>query len=186
MFSGADIAKSGSKWGQGTSIDQVYANHVGEQTLFPSLVLGLMGGAARLAMKNRISYKGPNQSIASENDPSKVFDTVFGGFEEDPAAAARLRAQKQSVLDAVQTQLNSLKTKHSTLDGAKLDAHLTSIRGIERRLSTERVGCGGVDAPDLGRNADAPARGRAMIDIMVAAMSCDVTRSISYQWVQEG
>ena len=181
MFSCANLNKSGSEWGQGISIDQAYANHVGEQTPFSSLVLTVMNGGSP---RGRIAYRGDNQPITPEDNPGKVFDTLFNGFQQDPAAAERLRAQDQSVLDLVSTQLTTFKARHSSVDQQKIDAHLTSVRAIERRLATTDpvAACNPGNAPE-GR--EIPERAEGMMDIMATALACDMTRSISMQMAGE-
>lgn len=176
MFACSHLNPGGAEWSQGISIDQVYANQVGDQTPFPSLVLTVMNGGTP---RGRISFRGDNEPITPEDDPGRVFDEVFGDFEQDPGDAERLRAQKKSVLDIVSTQLTSLKTRQSTFDQRKLDAHLTSVRGIERRLETAAPACDPGAGPGGGNGV--PERAEGMVDIMAAALACDMTRTISMQ-----
>ncbi len=84
---------------------------------------------------------------------------------------------------------NKLKTKLGSGDRAKLEQHLSSLDGINKHLDT--VGQLGGDCslpPALGDIGDIydeknhEAVGRLQIDLMVAAMACDITRVSSLQW----
>lgn len=187
-FMGPSLTFSGSTlnqlsrdvlWGKSVSIDQAYANHVGDDTTpFKSLVLGV--SSQRGDMRDRTSYLGENQPITPQLDPGKLFDEVFSLIGDDPGAGEALRAQKQSVIDLVAADLNTLKPKYSAQDAVKLDAHLESVRAIEKRLAVPSLQCG-----QLGERPSATGfveSGEAMLDILAAVFACDMTRAASLMW----
>ena len=77
------------------SVDQAIANHLGNDTRFRSLELGVLVGSSENTW-NRMSSRGPGQPLPPESDPSRVFDRVFADLSADPAVLAQKRALKKS------------------------------------------------------------------------------------------
>lgn len=180
----------------GPSVDQVIAQKIGGATKFRSLELRVTnGGENNNGASHRQSYSAADTPVAAERDPYAVFDRVFKDLNAGGAApsgnesAARLRAERRSVLDLVKRQLGALTPRLGTEDRRKLDAHLEGIRSIEQRLATppaEAV----CKAPSLenerimniDNNANLPILGKLMMDMMVAALRCDLTRVSSLMY----
>ncbi len=194
MLTGNDFSNStGSRpcgWGSSISIDQAVANKLAETltTPFKSLEFGVRLNNHHIY--TRVSYAGPNQPIAPEIDPYAMFDRVFkdiGAQPSDPAALERIRLRRKSILDAVKGNLSSVQTKVSTLDRAKIDAHLEAVRSIERRLDNT-IPVDSCASPVLGNKLDPkandnfPAVSRLQMDLMVTALACDLTRVTSLLW----
>src|SRR5262249_50596820 len=93
-------------WAGGISVDQAIANVIGNQTRFKSLEFGVYVREA--TVWSRMSYLGPNQPVPPESNPYAMFDRLFGDASGDPAALARLRFQRRSVLDATIPQYQAL------------------------------------------------------------------------------
>ncbi|MEM9458033.1 MAG: DUF1552 domain-containing protein [Myxococcota bacterium] len=184
-FGGGGGASSG--WGGGTSIDQAYAAEVGAQTPFKSLELGVRVSGSNV--RHRLSYSGPDQPIPPESDPEEVFDRLFADFsQEETAEIARLRAQRQSILGAVQSQTDAIRARVGRDDRDKIDAHLEGLSEIERRLDLE-VGVGeACEVPDpVGSlehmsTSNYPEVTRLQMDLLTMAFACDLTRSASFMW----
>jgi hypothetical protein len=176
--------------GGGISVDQEIANHVGGQTKFRSLELGVQTepyGSSDAG--NRISYSGPGQPVPPDNDPQAAFERIFADVEADPFALARLRARRRSVLDAVAGDLTDLQSQLGAEDRTRLDAHLTAVRELERRLDT--ISGAGCVVPELAFvDPQAPENfaevGRLQMDILAMALACDLTRVATLQWSYTG
>jgi hypothetical protein len=72
-------------------------------------------------------------------------------------------------------------------DKAKLDAHLANVRDLEVRLAASGAVCTLPTAPaaiDYKANANFPAVGKLQMDLLVAALACDLTRVGTIQWEQ--
>jgi hypothetical protein len=194
MLTGNDFSNStGSRpcgWGSSISIDQLVANRLAETvtTPFKSLEFGVRLNNHHIY--TRVSYAGSNQPIAPEIDPYAMFDRVFANIGEqpsDPAALEAIRLRRKSILDAVKGNLSSVQAKVSTLDRAKIDAHLEAVRSIEKRLDNT-VPVASCAPPVLGNKLDPkandnfPAVSRLQMDLMVAALGCDATRVASLLW----
>ena len=78
------------------SLDQFYANHVGDQTRFSSLVMSTDGGAGTARGAHTVSFNRQGRAIPAENRPKRIFDMLF--VKDDTDAARRL-ALSQSALD---------------------------------------------------------------------------------------
>ena len=99
---GADIQ-------DGTTIDQLIAQKIGQETLLPSLQLAIedpganssnCGEGYSCAYTNSISWASPTQPLPMELNPQVVFERLFGDGGTPEERAAR-REQDRSILDSV-------------------------------------------------------------------------------------
>src|ERR1700684_1724113 len=104
---GADIQ-------DGTTIDQIIAQKIGQETLLPSLQLALedpganssnCGEGYRCASTTSISWSSPTQPLPMELDPQVAFERLFGSGGTSEERAAR-REQDRSILDSVTKSLS--------------------------------------------------------------------------------
>ena len=171
----------------GISVDQAVAAKIGASTAFRSLELGVLVRSGEDTW-SRMCYRGSGQPLPPENDPTKVFQRVFGKLGADPFGYAQRRALKRSVLDFVHQDFQALRPALDAAERQKLELHETTLREIEQRLDNP----GGLGATckapgmpatlDARANANAPALGKLQIDLMVTALACDLTRVASLQW----
>ena len=162
------------------SLDQLLARHFGHQTRFPSLVLGL-GGA------NSPSYTENGSMIPAETSPAKLFTRLFvaDGPAERKRQVARAR-EGQSIMDLVADDARSLERSLGAGDRGRLDAYLTSVRDLEKRLVEAEAWA---DRPkpvvpvakptDVGNPNDVVARQRLMSDMVRLALATDSTRFVT-------
>jgi hypothetical protein len=112
----------------GISLDQEVASHIGNQTRFPSLVLGA-GDAAW----NRRGVRIPAESRATQ-----VFRKLFiAGTPEEEARELQRVKDGESILDDVGAQIAALNRKVSSHDRERLDLFLTSVREAEQTLQQD-------------------------------------------------
>ena len=109
------------------TIDQKAAEHVGAQTRYQSLQLGIGGGG--------VSWSRNGVEIPIIDRLQTMFDALF---EETPQSK-RIRqtgtyAVNRSILDVVGEDAAVLKMRVSAGDSTKLDEYFTSIRDVEKRL----------------------------------------------------
>jgi hypothetical protein len=197
MWTGTALA-AGTQMANGPSIDQIVAKAIRPPTEFESLQFSVQphytsdsDSTSRAGRSDgNMIYAGPKQLIPSEFDPYKMFDRLFSSAVSasggDPAAD-KLRARKKSILDFVSGELGDLQAGVVGKDDkGKIDAHLESVRDIERRLQTPEKTCGAVPRPDGSLNIDLGANFPALIGIMnklsAAAFACDRTRIASMQY----
>lgn len=184
-FVGGDGSLAG--WGSGISVDQRIAEAIGQSTRLRSLLLGVRNdhptGAGEV--RNRLSYLGPAQPLPPEGDPVAAFNLLFSDMGTDPGALLELRARRRSVLDAVLDQFSLVTPKLSADDRARLDSHAALVRDLEQRLTAEMGDCAMPAPPSpLVVNDENTMQdiARQHIDLMVLALSCDLTRVASLQF----
>ena len=183
-FAGVGAAPAG--WPTGPSVDQRIADGLAVPTKLRSLELGVQVGAAD--NWGRMIYRAANQPLPPDDDPASVYQRVFSDLHTDPAVLARLRRRRQSILDGVGTQLMRTSSRLGAADRQRLDAHLTAVREIETRLTTDLVvnnpSCRNppIASVPAAANDGFPAAGALQLDLMVMALACDITRVASMQW----
>lgn len=115
-------------------------------------------------------------------DPAAAFATLFPDTEGDPVAAART-----TVLDRAAEQYEQLMPQLSSEDRAKLELHRDLVRDLEERVTAlQNLECnepilepwdGGWEWTPEMYNYRLP----AMLDLAAAAISCRVSRVVSFQ-----
>lgn len=175
----------------GPSIDQVIAERLAAPTPYKSLQFGVGGSDVG---EYQAIYAGPQDPVPLDGDPQQIFDQLFADLEGDPStqptAMQRLRARRQSVLDAVLGQLDDTMARASAADRQTLERHADKIRELELQIGNQGeagVGCGVPTlslppgyAPSDSNQDDASSR--AFIDLMVMALACDMTRVGTLQY----
>lgn len=183
-FVGGDGRKAG--WAGGISIDQLIAQHIGQESPFKSLELGVR--VRENMPRGRISYAGANQPLPPENDPLMVYQRIFGSMNEPAVVVQRRLRRRTSVLDHVLGNFNALERKVDAADREKLQRHAENVRELERRLSLLGGSGGGLCQPieptfrsELFAETEYEAIAKSQIDLIVQAFACDQTRVASLQ-----
>ncbi len=181
------------------SCDQELAAAIGNQTRYPSLVLGIKRGTGfGNPQDNTLSWTQSGTPIPSENRPNVLFDRLFrSGSPEAVAAQRNEAARTRSVLDAVREEANQLSNNLGKGDRERLDQYFNSVRDVESRIQTDLrwldVPRPQVEPPNFGddvqaldpelrggRNFDYRRYQRLMFDVITLALQTDSTRVISY------
>jgi hypothetical protein len=187
VLSGAALQK-GAELKGGISIDQVLANHLGQETVQPSMVLGCEQPITgyhetnfSMAYSSHISWQSPTSPVPMEVYPSLAFDSLFDN---------RGSRRNQSILDRVKDQAADLSRQISSGDRARLDEYLDSVREVEKRLRAVRATRETADSrardrgrplftmkrPDNGLPEDIREHMRLMCDIVALGFQTDKTR----------
>lgn len=183
-FAGVGAPPAG--WATGPSVDQRVAEGLAAPTPFRSLELGVQVGPSD--DWGRMIYRAANQPLPPTDDPVAVYNTVFSDLHTDPAVLAHQRARHKSILDAVGGEYARIGGQLGSADKQRLDAHLTAVREIETRLTTNLVennaACSDPKVPSVAAQSnDAfPSVGGIQMDLMAMALACDLTRVASLQW----
>jgi hypothetical protein len=164
-------------------VAESYAN----ETPLPSIELGVQPWTG---VDGVISFTASGLPIPPLADPRGAFDRVHALASEDPAAAARRRAQKLSVLDRVMDDYIALRARLSPSERRLLDEHLTLLREQEQRLenpvSIGTCDIGAPPAPQAGAFSF-PETAEHHIATLASALRCDVTRvaTLVFQGAQD-
>ena len=163
------------------SLDQFLAKHLGDQTRFPSLVLGLSGS-------NSPSYTENGSMIPAEDSPSRLFARLFinDSRAERERHSARAR-EGRSIMDLVADDARALERQLGAGDRDRLDTYFTSVRDLEKRLAESEAWVHrpkpSVDVPrpvDISNPNDFIGRQRLMSDMVRLALSTDSSRFITF------
>ena len=180
----------------GTTVDQIAAQEIGQETAVPSLELatdltktvGQCDNGYACVYQNNLSWSSPTTPLPAEAHPRLVFEKLFGegGTRDERQAALRKRA---SLLDFMKDDMARLKRELGPSDRAKVDAYLDSVREVERRIQKAETAVAEGPQPDLDRPVGVPAayadHVRLMFDLQLLAMQGDVTRVMTFQLARE-
>ena len=192
----------------GVSVDQLIANQVGKETLFPSLQYGvdrIRSGVCKSTGFTKlygaaISWKSNTQPCSRENDPRMAFDRMFRRYVPGKTAI-RQDPNMKSVLDLVQEDARNLQKQLGIEDQNKLGEYLESIRSVEKRLENQQ-GLEDFEAkitPDVRKElaqmdiridawaeyaegVDITEKTRLMLDIIVLAFQSDASRVATFMF----
>jgi hypothetical protein len=191
---GADIQN-------GVSVDQVAAEKIGSYTRLKSLELGTeassVGGRCDSGYSclytSNISWRTDTSPLPKEINPAAVFERLFGSENEieNKKFLAQRERRKQSILDFVRSEANSLSHQLGTQDRRKLDEYLYAVRDIERRLqSVDKLDQLEEGISDFPRPEGVPQEYgehvKLLFDMMVLAFQTDSTRICSFMFANAG
>lgn len=185
-----------SDYRNGTTVDQIAAQHLGKQTQLPSLELamdlltnvGQCDNGYACVYQNNLSWSSPTTPLPSEANPRVVFETLFGegGSPDNRRAALRRRG---SLLDSVTQEMRRFRQRLGPSDQLKVDEYFQSIRDVEQRVARAEANVDENPLPDLDRPTGAPSayaeHARLMFDLQRLAFQGDMTRVISFQLARE-
>ena len=171
------------------SLDQVYANHIGEKTRHASLVMSTNGGVGGPRGAQTQSFNKEGRPIPAMNRPKQIFDMLFVTSGND--AAARL-ARSKSSLDLLIEHTRSLGRKLSAKDQQTLQQYMDAVRDTEVKLAKAQrwidTPVPVVDQSNLKLDAD-PKEARlyfqTMYELIYLAFLSDSTRSATFQLGRE-
>src|SRR5688572_5997520 len=180
----------------GTSVDQVIARQIGQDTLFPSLEVatedftGLLGACDpgySCAYMNTLNWQTPTQPLPMEINPRVVFERMFGGGATATERLARMRTDR-SILDFIREDLASLGSGLSARDRRRLDEYTDHVREIERRI--QRAESQAHTQPDVppepvGVPESYEEHVGLMFDLLALAYQADLTRVFTFMMARE-
>ena len=180
----------------GTTVDQVIAAEIGQETVLPSLEVatedftGYIGACTTgysCAYANTISWSSPTTPLPMEINPRVVFERLFGEPGNAAQRAARIRRDR-SILDFVTEETERLRRGLGARDVARLDQYLNNVREIERRIErTEAHNRNRVlptDAP-IGVPESFEEHVGLLYDLLAVAYEAELTRVFTYMVARE-
>src|SRR5687767_6014527 len=180
----------------GTTVDQIAAQRIGQETQLPSLELamdllqlvGQCDNGYACAYQNNLSWSSPTTPLPAEAHPRIVFESLFGEGGSIAERRAALR-KKASLLDSFNEDIARLQRQLGPGDRSKISHYLETVREVERRIQKAEADTADNPLPDLDRPVGVPAayadHARLMFDLQVLALQGDVTRVITFQLARE-
>ena len=123
-----------------TTLDQVVAKQIGQDTTLPSLELSsettqqaaACSGSACF-YNTTLSFRDAHSPLPMEFNPRKVFALLFGEGDT-PEERAAIASQTRSLLDRITGRTRALQRDLGAGDRVVLDNYLETVREIERRV----------------------------------------------------
>ena len=171
----------------GTTIDQIIAQHIGQETIFPSIEVatedftGYIGGcdpAYACAYMNTVSRATPPTPLPMEINPRVVFERMFGRAGTRQQRMARLRNDR-SILDSIKEDVDDLEQGLGPRDRTRLGQYLDNVREIEQRIQrAEQQSDQRLDVPDapVGIPESFEEHVELQFDLLALAYEADITR----------
>jgi len=198
----AFLSAAKAKWTEssdyflGTTVDQIAAKQMGQDTQLPSLelamdlmeVVGQCDNGYACVYQNNLSWSSPTTPLPAEAHPRVVFERLFGEGGTSPERRAAL-SRRASLLDWVRDDIARLQRQLGADDRTKVSQYLESVREVERRIQKAEAQTLDSPLPDLDRPVGVPAayadHAKLMFDLQVLALQGDVTRVITFQLARE-
>jgi hypothetical protein len=180
----------------GTSLDQVVARQIGQDTTFPSIEVatedfsGLQGACDpgySCAYMNTLCWQSPTAPLPMEVNPRVVFERLFGGGATAEERLARMNDDR-SILDFVVSDIRDLSKGLGARDRARLNEYLDHVREIERRI--QRAEAQAETRPDVppepvGVPESFEEHVGLMYDLLALAYQADLTRVFTFMVSRE-
>jgi hypothetical protein len=187
-LTGAPIGGSGP-YKNTISVDQAYAESVGELTRHSSLVLSTNGGTGAPRGTYTSSFNRAGRPIPGMNKPKQIFDSLFMASGKD--AHARL-ARSKSALDLILENAQSMKREVSIHDQKTLEQYLDAVRDTEVKLikAQKWIDAPSLEVDDSNCHLDAsPKEARQYVqtiyELVYLAFLSDATRTATYNMGRE-
>jgi hypothetical protein len=188
---GADISL-------GTTADQIAAAQFGKETVLPSMEMIsseidlVLGGQCEAgyscAYMNTVSWQSPTTPLPVENNPSVIFDRLFGDGGSREERLDRMK-KKRSLLDRVNQDLTRLQNTLGASDRLRITEYLDAVREIERRIHTAEEQNSKSTLPVPDRPTGIPARFdehlKLLYDLQWLAFQGDMTRVFTLMYGRE-
>jgi len=176
-----------------TTLDQVIAQQLGQETALPSMELATettiqvaAGNGGFYAVTT--SFSAPNKPLPMEFNPRKVFIQLMGPYDTQEEREMILR-KNSSILDMIADRTRALQKDLGTGDRALLSDYLDTVREIERRVQLAgEQDLSGIDVPTapVGEFENFDDQITMMFDLIALAYQADLTRISTLVMAAEG
>jgi len=185
----------GSKASMSTTLDQVIAQHIGQDTTLPSLEVASETTQQAAACSSSacyynttLSFRDAHSPLPVEYNPRKIFAALFGEGDT-PEERAAISNQTKSLLDRISGRTRALQRDLGASDKAVFDNYLETVREIERRVqlaSSRDLSAIEVPEAPVGELDAFEKQVDLMFDLIALAYRADLTRVATYIMVAEG
>ena len=181
-----------------TTADQIAAAHLGKETVLPSMEMIaseidlVLGGQCEAgyscAYMNTVSWQSPTTPLPVENNPSVVFDRLFGEGGSPDERLDRMK-RKRSLLDRVNSDLARLQRSLGPSDRLRISEYLDAVREVERRIQMAEEQNSNSTLPVPNRPIGIPSQYddhlKLLYDLQWLAYQGDLTRVFSLMYGRE-
>lgn len=177
----------------GTSLDQLIARKISNDTAIPSMQLCIenldqAGGCYynyACAYTDTISWASPEEPLPMIRNPRVAFELLFGAGNDNTDRMSRRKAN-QSILDWIVGEAKTLKRELGASDQQRVEKYLEDIRELERRIQAVEARNSSGEARELpeapiGVPDSFAEHMKLMFDFQVLAFQSDMTRVFSFK-----
>jgi hypothetical protein len=185
----------GSKASMSTTLDQVIAQHIGQDTTLPSLELASETTQQAAACSSSacyynttLSFRDAHSPLPVEYNPRKIFAALFGEGDT-PEERAAITNQTKSLLDRISGRTRALQRDLGASDRVVFDNYLETVREIERRVQLASArDLSAIEVPEapIGELDAFEKQVDLLFDLIALAYRADLTRVATYIMVAEG
>jgi hypothetical protein len=177
----------------GTTIDQIFAQKLGQDTPLPSIEMSIeevalsCGAGYGCAYANTISWRSPTQPMPMENNPQVIFKRLFGDGSNTAQRQER-RTEARSILDSVIGSVASLQKDLPATDRATLGDYLENVREIERRVQKadqQTKANFEIPASPVGIPEAFDEHFKILYDLQVLAFRAEITRVATMMYARD-
>ncbi len=177
-----------------TTVDQVIAQKIGQDSPLPSLELGIedtsytgvCDDGYACSYMNTISWATPRKPLPMERNPLVVFERLFGDGSTVEQRTTR-RKEDRSILDSVTHDVARIGKVIGASDRTRLDEYLDEIRQLERRLQavTKATAELPVAEAPVGIPQSWDEHAKLMHDLQALAFRADITRVSTFMYSRD-
>jgi hypothetical protein len=171
--------------GKGPSIDQILGPKLGG--VRPTLEFRVMTNEdeTNRTRNNRMIFDSAGMPIDPREDAVTAATQLFAGIGTmtDPAVV-RNDAIRQEVFAHLGKELTTIKPRLCAEDQTHLEALRSGWDAVQQRLQNAKMLTCTKPTATANSGYYYRDRSRSMIDVMVASLACDLTRTASLQWSQ--
>jgi hypothetical protein len=177
-----------------TTVDQLIAQKIGQDTLLPSIELGIedvgytgiCGYGYSCAYVDTISWETPTKPLPMEVNPQVVFERLFGDGADAEQRVAR-REEDRSILDSITHEAARFRKVIGSSDRRRLDDYLEDVREIERRVQIAVKVSAEAPASDVpvGVPQSFDEHAKLMFDLQALAYKADITRVSTFMYARD-
>jgi hypothetical protein len=181
MFTGTYKNVSGQNGAAtGPSIDQVVSTAVAKTINLPVPLLNIA------VQGKSTSFRMDGSINTAETKVDRLYTTLFSGVSQPMGQVSALSQRRKSVIDYLVPELNAFGARRGTDDKAKIAAHLDSIRQLEKGLTATSMTGASCAPVNPGAPTAYQDSVKAFSDLIAMAFRCDVTRTVSITWADNG
>jgi hypothetical protein len=173
----------------GATVDYIAAKTLSAGCKFSTLSAIVAKANFNAVSRDTLTFNESGAPQGSMKTSLDLFNKLFQGFTPPMAGGGAPKVDPEAVrrgniLDFVRADTKRLQSQLGAGDRARIDQHLTAIEEVQRSLQTNPTSvtseCKLPGAPAAGNPGDLRIKSRQMLDLIVLAFACDLTRVFAF------
>jgi len=170
--------------GKGPSIDQIVGPTLGGVRSTLEFRVMTNEDETNRTRNNRMIFDGSGVPIDPREDAAAAASQLFAGIGMTDPAVARNDMLREQVFAQLGNELTAIKPRLCAEDQTHLEALRSGWDSVQTQLRNAKMLTCTKPTPTTNSGYYYRDRSRSMIDVLVACLACDLTRTASLQWSQ--